>query len=190
MLKRAVPKQEKHIQAHNQIFEKSSNFERFKENKTVIIIVCVVLVIIIIASSNNNNSSNNSFSSNTSSTTKDYCPNWDNSPSYYDNTCWSSAISNTCLWSDWYNHKRVTNSYCDWWSTPLGRTCDSWYSPKSEGRKTYDDTSRYCDCDIGKYKCSDYIISKADNMYVNKYSQASVDAYNRFLSENCICSYF
>lgn len=219
MLKRAVKREENKEKHQNWNFSEKSNnsndFTRFKKNKTILIIAWVILLIIIIASISGN-SSDDYTPSNTYSNSKDYCPNWDLSASYYDDTC-SEETNSTCLWEDWYYHTKVENSYCDNWSTPLWWSCKSWYSPKSEWKRTRDNDSWYCECNLSQVRCPSYADIKSDsmqseidreenylnNMYVNQYSQSSVNNYNtqvqkvnnliskrnRYMSENCDCSY-
>lgn len=213
MLKRAVKKEEKNTQSPNWKFtdkvSPSDNFWRFKKNKTAIIVVWIIILLIVVSSFSNNSSNNSNYSN-----TKDYCPNWDSSPSYYDNNCWTET---TCLWNDWYNHPKVANSNCDNWSTPLWWSCKSWYSPKSEWKRTRDNDSWYCECNLSQVRCPSYADTKSDSMqleidreqnyldsmYVNQYNQSSVNNYNiqvqklnnlvskrnRYMSENCDCSY-
>lgn len=119
-----------------------------------------------------------------------------------------------CKWSDWNRYEKPIHWYCDWGRTPLWRICNTWYYSKSEGNKTRLNSSWYCAANCSNFSCPSYAcsslessmnlqISKLNNMYVNQYSQASVNSYNaqvnaaneatekynRCLSEECRCSY-
>lgn len=208
MLKRAVKKQiDKKLQDWGGSEKKtaSNNFEFFKEYQILIATTWFVLIIIIIACV--------TYFFNTP-TSKDYCQNWDFSSSYYDNDCWKEE--KICKWSDGRYYDKPINSYCDWSKTSQWWTCNNLYTAKSEWDRKQDHSSRYCECKSSRVQCSSFDDSQIDlmqikaqeqqgylnNMYIDKYSQASVNQYNsqvqyvndliwkrnRYMSENCTCT--
>ncbi len=189
------------------IQDKSSWFRR---NKIIVILWSIILFIIIISSISWNSSTN------TKPSSKDYCPNGDYSSSYYDDDCWLKPDEKICRWSDWRYYDKPKNAYCDWSKTPQWWSCNRWFSAKSQWNRTRDHNSWYCECNSSHVTCSSYYDTQTDimqaeineqqsylnNMYVNQYSQSSVNKYNaqvqyvndliwrrnRYMSENCTCS--
>lgn len=222
MLKRAEKKMNSNVTFSEDNNSANQSNWHIKDNNIKIIcgiILFVILLVAIVGSSvDSAKKSSGTIVSNSpdylskKSTTKDYCPNWDWSSSFYDNDCW---IDSTCLGSDWFKHSKVINSNCDNWTTPLWWSCELWYSPKSEWNRTQDNDAWYCECDLSKVQCPNYADLKSDSMqkeidreqdyldsiYVNRSSQSSIDNYNnyvqkvnnliskrnRYMSENCSC---
>ncbi len=182
-------------------------------NIVVIIgIITLVLIIIVLGASKTSSYESNS-SSNTITLTQ-------NTNSNEEKNQGSSIVQevdhrydDTCKWSNGWYYTRPPHWYCDGWKTPLWWKCESWYTAKSENNETRNNGSWYCAKNSGSFSCSqdyNYEISskylwmqteqrKLDNMYVNVYSQVSVnnynaqvnkvnrlvEKYNRYLSEHC-----
>lgn len=170
----------------------NSNSSEIKQRLVVLWIVTIICIIATIT----DNSSKSSDLSVTPKTTNSFEKDW------------------YCKWSDWNRYEKPMHWYCDWGGTPLWRICNTWYYAKSEGNKTRLNSSWYCAAKCSNFSCSSYACSslessmnlqtsKLNNMYVNQYSQASINSYNaqvnevneatekynRCLSEECRCSY-
>lgn len=180
----------------------------------VLVIFWVIFLSVIIAILSNSDDSVNSKSTNQNKT-KDYCPNGDYSPSVYDGSCGKKVEENICRWSDGRYYDKPKNSYCDDSQTPQWWSCVFWYTAKSEWNRAWDHSARYCECNKTLLSCSAVVEGIIDNMqsdinfaqnylnnmYVNTYSQASVNQYNnqvqyvnnliwkrnRYMSEHCKC---
>lgn len=118
-----------------------------------------------------------------------------------------------CIWSDWITYSKPINAHCNGQETTQWWSCKDWYTAVKWGWSV----GWYCKCDLEQVNCSSYQGTQSDtmeqginsaekyldNMYLNEYSQSSIDNYNtqveivnalvsarnKYMSENCDCSY-